>query len=142
MGTRRFSGVGGLCLDEVFSAEQFLVDCEIRDHVQRLVDGIEFGDEMYDWVEQVQKGVDDNFLTIDSTLDRYRQVYWFPRLFDRGAWAGPGHNGTQRQRDYARATVRKRLARHDYELDAYKRSEIYRVWRRAVEDCGGGIAPQ
>jgi trimethylamine--corrinoid protein Co-methyltransferase len=140
MGTRRFSGVGGLSLDEVFSAEQFLIDCEIRDHVQRMVNGIEFGEEMYDWVEEVQAGVKDSFLAVDSTVNRYRQVYWFPRLFDRGPWAGPGYDGTARRREYAKAAVRKRIAQHDYELDTHKRQEIYRVWRHAVEECGQGAS--
>jgi trimethylamine:corrinoid methyltransferase-like protein len=140
MGTRRFSGVGGLSLDEVFSAEQFLIDCEIRDHVQRLVDGLTFGDEMYDWVKEVQAGVEDSFLAVDSTVARYRQVYWFPQLFDRGPWAGPGHDQTARRREYAKAVVRQRIAQHDYELDSHKRQEIYHVWRHAVEECDQGVS--
>jgi trimethylamine--corrinoid protein Co-methyltransferase len=140
MGARRFSGVGGLSLDEVFSAEQFLVDCEIREHVQRLIDGLQFGDQAYDWVEQIREGVQGNFMTVDSTLDRYRQVYWFPRLFDRGARGRLGDQPRLAMHRQAQAALQQRLAQHDYELDPHRRAELQRIWRRAVEDCGEGTA--
>jgi len=138
IGARWFSGVGSLSLDEVFSPEQFLIDCDIRDHVQRLINGLQFGDQSYNWVQQVEMGVDGSFMTLDSTLDHYRDVYWYPQLFERGPLAAQQQKGRLRLHNDAKALLRERLARYDYELDSHKRTEIYRIWNHAVEDYGQG----
>jgi trimethylamine:corrinoid methyltransferase-like protein len=53
---RSFSGAGILSLDEVFSAEQLLVDLELRTSVQRLVAGLNLDDAGVDWPAEVERG--------------------------------------------------------------------------------------
>ena len=56
LGSRHFSGAGALSMDDIFSPQQLLLDREVRDHVQRLVQGLDVGDSGQDWVELVHKG--------------------------------------------------------------------------------------
>ena len=134
IGARSFEGAGILAVDEVFSAEQLLVDMEIKDHVERLLWGLEMADEDYDWVEQVRQGVKDSFMAIDSTLDHYRSVYWHPELFDRGFLASHGPGGRLQLAQRARSMVRELVAKHAYELDAIRRREFERIWDRARQE--------
>jgi len=133
-GARWFDGAGILAVDGVFSAEQLLVDCEIKDQVQRLIAWLELDDRGYDWVEVVRQGVEGTFIALDSTLDHYRRVYWHPQLFDRGFLAGQDSSGRLRLAERAREMVRGYVTRHVYELDAARRREIDRIWERAVRD--------
>jgi trimethylamine--corrinoid protein Co-methyltransferase len=134
IGARWFDGAGILALDEVFSAEQLLVDCEIKDQVQRLTAGLELGEEAADWVEEVRRGVEGSFMALDSTLDHYRSTYWHPQLFDRGFLASQGFEGRCQLAERARDAVRAYVARHEYELDRARRREVDRIWQRAVHD--------
>ncbi len=131
IGARWFDGAGILAVDEVFSPEQLLIDCEIKDQVERLIAGLELGEDLYDWVEEVRKGVEGSFMTLDSTLDHYRTTYWHPKLFDRGFLASYGYNGRLKLAERAREMVREYVARHDFELDAPRRQAVERIWERA-----------
>jgi trimethylamine:corrinoid methyltransferase-like protein len=133
LGSRFFMTPGTLALDEVFSPEQFLIDVEVRDHVQRLVDGFIYREDDYDWVEQIGAGAEGTFLAQDSTLDVYREAYWQPRLFDRGFLHGHEQGERARQLQRIRAMVRDSLASYDFELDADRRREMHRIWQAAVE---------
>ncbi len=85
LGARHFMCAGALSLDEIFSAEQLLLDCEIRDWAQHAIQGVWMGEETVDdWVEEVRAGLTQGFMKRDSTLDHYRQQTWYPRWFDRG----------------------------------------------------------
>jgi hypothetical protein len=48
LGARHFSCAGTLSLDEIFSPVQLLVDCEMRDWVQRAIQGVWLGEEAVD----------------------------------------------------------------------------------------------
>jgi len=135
IGARWFDGAGILSVDEVFSPEQLLVDCEIKDQVQRLITGLDMGEGGYDWVDEVRRGVEhSSFIALDSTLDHYREGYWHPQLFDRGFLAAQGYAGRLKLAECARAMVRQYVARHEYELDATRRQEMERLWQRAVRE--------
>lgn len=138
LGTRFFMTPGTLALDEVFSPEQFITDVEVRDHVQRLTDGLDFHEERYDAVAEIAAGVEATFVGLDSTLDLYRGAIWHPAVFDRGFLAGKERDGRRRQLQQARAIVRERLAHHDFELEPAKCREMERLWQAAVQAYGQG----
>jgi trimethylamine:corrinoid methyltransferase-like protein len=136
-GARVFVGIGRLSLDEVFSAEQAVIDLELRDHVQRLVAGIAVECDPNACLQEVAAGVADGFLGLGSTASSYQRTYWRPRLFWRGMlaeWkaAAPAGLGSR-----AKAMVREQLAKHDYELDPELQREIERIWMRATHDLAG-----
>lgn len=67
LGVRHFSCAGTLSLDEIFSPEQLLVDCEIRDWAQRGLQGNWLGEEaVEDWLGEIRQGVTGGFMRLDS----------------------------------------------------------------------------
>lgn len=135
LGARKFWVAGALSLDEVFSSEQLLYDIEIKDHVQRIVEGIDGDCDPEKCLSDVREGLERrNFVAIDTTLEEYRNVYWFPKLFERqflAAWQGEG-SVTIRER--AHQMIRELLSKHDYELESELRSELDEILARARRD--------
>ena len=138
LGARHFSCAGTLSLDEIFSPEQLLLDCEIRDWAQRAIQGVWMGEEAVDdWLTEVQAGLQRGFMALDSTLDHYRRHTWYPRRFERGAIGPWLTEGQPRFCDRLRAEVRRRIAGHDFELDPERRREIERIYQAAQEAVYG-----
>jgi len=134
LGARHFSCAGTLSLDEIFSPEQLLVDCEIRDWAQRGLQGNWLGEEaVEDWLEEIRQGVTGGFMRLDSTLDHYRTHVWYPRRFLRGA-IGPWMSQDQpRLSQKLRQEVRQRIAAHSFELDPERRQEIEKIYQSAFQ---------
>jgi trimethylamine:corrinoid methyltransferase-like protein len=139
LGVRDFGSAGTLSLDEVFSPEQLLVDVEMRDQVQRAVQGTWLGEEaVEDWIQEMRQGAERGFLRSDSTLDHYRTATWYPKRFERrsvGAWMREGQVGLGEK---LRGEVRRRIAGHTYKLEAGKRREIERIYAAAERKFGRG----
>jgi len=131
-GARHFGTAGSLSLDEVFSAEQLLYDLEIRDHVQRIVAGIDGDCDVDRCLRDVREGVPQGgFVGLDSTRQGYPGFYWRPQLFERqflAAWEGAGRP-TIRQK--AQARVRELVSQHEYELDGDLRRAVDHLLARA-----------
>jgi trimethylamine:corrinoid methyltransferase-like protein len=138
LGARHFASAGTLSLDEIFSPLQLLVDCEIRDWVQRAVQGVWLGEEVVDdWLAEVRAGVERGFTAVDSTLDHYRRHTWFPQRFDRtsvGPWLAAGQPHLA---DRLRDEVRRRIAGHDYALEDGRRQQIEKIYRQAQKAVAG-----
>ena len=111
-GARSFGGAGRLSLDEVFSAEQVVIDCELRDHVQRLIAGIDAACDPAASVAEVAAGLADGFPTMESTARQYRDTYWLPSLFERRPL-------------------------HEYELEPELRRELARIYAGAEAALAG-----
>ncbi len=133
-GATEFHCAGTLSLDEVFSPIQFMADLEVKDHVQRLVRGLETGCDADATVADVREGLKGGFMGTERTLDRYRDLYWHPRLFERrflGPWrsaASPTFN------QLAREMCRELVAGYDYEPPTEVRREIEHIWVRAEQE--------
>jgi trimethylamine---corrinoid protein Co-methyltransferase len=138
LGQRHFGAAGTLSLDEIFSAEQLLVDIEIRDWVQAAIQGPWLGEEIVDdWLAEIRAGAARSFVGLDSTLDYYKAQTWYPRRFERGAigrWISTGHPQLS---DRLRDEARRRIAYHEFELDADRRREIERIYAAAQRAVGG-----
>jgi len=132
LGARWFTSVGLLSLDEIFSAEQLIYDLEIRDHVQRLVQGIDGDCDPERCLKDVIDGIQHkSFITLDSTLESYKQFYWHPKLFDRqffSAWEG---EGAKSNRQKAHTMIQELLSQYEYELDPELQSELDKILARA-----------
>ena len=138
LGARHFGSAGTLSLDDIFSPVQLLADCEIRDWVQRAVQGVWLDEEAVDdWAAEVQSGIRQGFMMLDSTLDHYKRHVWYPRHWERrggGPWLAEGQ---PRLADRLREEVRRRIAAHEFELDADRRREIERIYQAAREAVNG-----
>ena len=132
LGQRNFYVAGTLSLDEVFSAEQLLYDLEIKDHVQRIVEGVDGDCDPERCLQDVRDGIDQRgFVGADATLKNYNDVYWFPKLFERNllaAWQGEGSVSIRKR---AHDMIRKLSGQHDYELDPKRRAELDKILDRA-----------
>ena len=137
LGATHFSCAGTLSMDEIFSPEQLVLDCEIRDWVANVTKGAPLGTyevaggSMDGWLAEIRSGIDGGFMALDSTLDYYRSHTWFPGRFERraiGPWLA---DGRPRLSERLRDEVRWRIARHDYELDADRRDALDRIYESA-----------
>ncbi len=135
LGARRFGVAGTLSLDEVFSPEQLLYDIEIKDHVQRIVTGIDGNCDPKRCLRDVREAIERrSFVGLDTTLREYRNVYWFPKLFERqflAAWQG---EGSVNIRERTHEMIRELAGQHDYELDPELRGELDKILARAKAD--------
>jgi trimethylamine--corrinoid protein Co-methyltransferase len=138
LGQRHFGAAGTLSLDDIFSAEQLLVDVEIRDWVQAAITGPWLGeDAVNDWLAEIEAGVNRSFVGLDSTLDYYKAQTWYPRRFERGAVGGWIARGRPLLSERLLEEARRRIAAHEFELDADRRREVERIYaaaERAVID--------
>ncbi len=133
-GARVFTGIGRMSLDEVFSPEQAVIDLELRDHVQRLLAHPDVGCDPEACLAEARAGAEGGFLGLDSTVERYQQVYWRPRLFWRGMLGEWQAAQSPDLRLRAKQMVREQLARYDFEPPAEVRREVERIYRRAEQD--------
>lgn len=135
LGATTFSCAGSLCVDDVWSLEQFVIDREIATHAFNAVSCLDpsalladlsgFSEE----IEAIMKGVD--FLSLPSTLDVMHTFYKPSLIFEHmklHAWEGAGHN-TIRQK--ARNKIEQKLAESHFELDVEKRRELNRIYALA-----------
>jgi trimethylamine--corrinoid protein Co-methyltransferase len=134
LGSRHFDGAGTLSLDEVFSPEQLVTDCELRDHAERLVVGIDGECDPVACAAEAAAGLDGGFLGLDSTLDSYQRVYWLPKLFERRSLAGWREAGSPELRARAREIARALVASHEYELPQDLARELDRIYARAERE--------
>jgi trimethylamine--corrinoid protein Co-methyltransferase len=133
IGARHFDGAGILAVDEVFSPEQLLIDVEIKDMVQRLLSGLDMSENTWDWLAEIQEGAQRGFIGLESTLQRYREAYWHPLLFERSFLDESDPAPRERILVRVRELVGRYIAQHEYELDAERRREIERIWKAAVQ---------
>ncbi len=133
-GVRIFGATGWMSLDEIFSPEQVVFDCEIRDHVQRIVDGLDGACDPEACVAEVAAGVAGDFFGLEKTVSQYRDFYWWPRLFYRGMLGEWEQAGQPDARAKAKAFVREQRAKYDFEPDPEVRRIAEETWARAQRE--------
>jgi trimethylamine---corrinoid protein Co-methyltransferase len=138
LGARHFMCAGILSLDEIFSAEQLLLDCEIRDWAQRAIQGVSLGEEaVEDWLGEIRAGLAQGYMKLDSTLDHYREQTWYPRWFDRGMIGQWINQDRPTLSPRLRQEALRRIAAHTYELEGDRRKEIERIYQAALREITG-----
>jgi trimethylamine---corrinoid protein Co-methyltransferase len=135
MGARIFTNAGLLAVDDIYSAEQLVIDYEIVQYAQRVCQGFEFDEEALAIAAIEEVGPGGNFLGHDTTLEHYREATWDPALFTHSTlqqWQGKG--GTELA-ERARHIARQRIAGQDYILSPEKRRDLDAIYRRAQREC-------
>jgi len=127
---------GVMSFDDIFSPEQMVLDCELRDALEQLARGIP-PQTAAQWVEDIREGIGSGYTAVDTTLDHYHDTYWFPRLLDRTTWhtfqAGRG----KPERECVREELRSRLDRYDYRPPQPAIQEVRRIFAEAWKRLGG-----
>ncbi|MGQ9632543.1 MAG: trimethylamine methyltransferase family protein [bacterium] len=132
-GARIFTNAGLLSVDEIYSAEQVVIDNEIVEYVKRVVRGFEFDEEhlAVDAIKGV--GLGGEFLSHESTLRNYREAFWMPELFEHRMLAQWREAGSKSLRERARAIAKRRIAEHEYRLDPAVQRELDRIYKKAAD---------
>lgn len=132
-GARTFRYAGTLSQDELFSPVQLVIDREIAEYVSHFAGGFNAGPEE-NFLRLIAEGVKDNtFLAQPTTLEHYRDTYWFPELFEHESLAQWRKNGGQNIRVRAAETVRRKLSETPFALPEDRRKELARIYRKAEE---------
>jgi trimethylamine:corrinoid methyltransferase-like protein len=134
MGIRRFAGVGQICVDEVFSPVQAMLDLEILGYVARLSRGLsDAWREDVDAVQEIREGIEaGTFMANQTTLEIFRGVYEFDRLstaMNLNSWLS---GGSPRIEAMAWERAQRKIADFSYELPASRRRDVEDVYRRGT----------
>lgn len=141
MGARDFYCAGNLCVDDVFSLEQYIIDREIADYAVKMVQCCEPSAIMaevgglFEEIESVLAG--QSFLEMPSTIEVMRAFYRPSKVFEHmklRTWQGLGCR-TVRQK--AQQRIKKALAGHDFQLNADKARQLDRIYTAAQRALGG-----
>jgi len=132
LGEQYFGSVGALSLDEVFSAEQLVYDLEIRDHVQKMVDGKQVSTDQKRCLEEIRQGIaQGSFAGLDSTVALYKGLYWHPAVFERAFLGGWRTKGEKTARQNARELIVESLKKHSFHLPDSEQKAIDGIRERA-----------
>ena len=136
-GAPSFTGVGVLSLDEIHSDEQVALTIEVRDYVDRVKSGIEFGEtelSVGEIIDAVRSG--ESYLGREETVRTHTRTCWYPRFLSRTVYAqSPGETDVE-LRARLKEFIRKKVAGHEYRLDAARRRELDRIYRKAERAVG------
>ena len=138
-GARSFSGAGLISLDEVFSPEQLILCCEVRDYVTRLAEGFDFDEENFslDIIDEVAK-TDGNFLIHPSTLENHKKIFWNPVFLDRNMLAKSQHENDEKLRKRLTDFAIKKNKQYNFAFDEYKSQELDRIYKAAEKIVNSG----
>jgi len=136
-GARIFTNAGLLAIDEIFSAEQTVIDAEIVDHCRGVCRPVRF-DQQTLAVEAIREvGIGGSFVQHDSTLDHWQETADRPVLFERPSFSQWLEAGKPSLRDRARARARELIARHSYSLPGDVSRELDRIYEHAKQTLAG-----
>jgi trimethylamine--corrinoid protein Co-methyltransferase len=133
-GARMFTCAGLLAVDEIFSAEQLVIDHEIVQYVARVCRGYEFSADTLAAHIITEVGPGGSFLRHRSTRDHHRETTWDPDLFTHTSFSQWQGHGSPRLVDQARVFARDAIAAHDYELPAEPRRELEAIYQHAARE--------
>lgn len=134
LGARFFEGAGTLALDEVFSPIQLLMDVEIKDHVERLMNGLSTHCSIDVLIHELQNGATRGFTQTDSSLDCHKELYWYPRLFERRFLAPWQMAGSPLVVEKAAAEIRTLVESHTYSPPQAIVDELDRIYLHAEKE--------
>ena len=131
-GSRSFSSGGVMALDELFSPEQLVIDCEIIAYVKRFIKGYEFSGLQMSIEDIREMSIRGNFLEHESTLKHYRDTYWMPQLFEHTMLKQWFEMGEPDLRQRIQAIVHEMIQKHDFRLDESKQKQLNEIYEHAM----------
>ncbi|MDI7274862.1 MAG: trimethylamine methyltransferase family protein [Anaerolineae bacterium] len=134
-GARMFTAAGLLAVDEIFSAEQLVIDHEIVQYARRVCHGFELDEEALGVRAIEEVGVGRHFLEHETTLAHYREATWDPDLFTHSTLRQWQAKGSPDLAARAREIAKKRIAAQGYVLDDGKQRNLEAIYQRAKREC-------
>ena len=139
-GARTFSGAGSLCVDDLFSGTQFVIDVEIVDYIRQVLESFdppqEFvkTDGLYEMLKEVCLGQDE-FLSHPHTVAHCRTLLPSSRLIVREklqSWLR--HKKLLKDRAREECLERIRTFAPTFHLPDDKQKELDRIYREAEKE--------
>ena len=136
-GARSFCDLGQLSIDDTFSLEQVVIDMEILESVERFVNGFAFEKDA-DTLGIIRESIGErNFFTHPTTLENFRNYYWYPKLFERrmiGPWQA---DGSPTIREKARRIAREKIAAQPMRVDENTAKKLDALFEKAAKGLAG-----
>jgi len=132
-GAYMFTNGGLLSVDEVYSAEQLVIDYEIVQYCQRVVRGDEFNDDLSGLRIIEEVGHSSTFLSHDSTYKDFRK-YWDPKLFLHSTLRQWREDGAKEVTSLAREIAVDRIKKHSYVIDENIKKELDKIYKQAENE--------
>lgn len=134
-GVRVFVAAGMLANDDVVSPELLVIDREIMDYAIRIMRGLDSADDPEESLRVISEAAPDgDYLSHESTVQRYREMYSFPKVFDYQTLTQWEAADTPSLTDRARRIIEEALAGYEFELDVSVRKQldsIYATFKKA-----------
>lgn len=138
LGARYFEGLGGLSLDEIFSPVELVLDCELMQHVSKIVAGFANAPLEEDFMQLIREGLDGSFLNTELTLFNHADYIWYPRIFDRSNYSSWLSSDGKDALEKAREMVFQHMEQvPSFELDESRNREIEELYRKACKRSTG-----
>jgi trimethylamine:corrinoid methyltransferase-like protein len=144
-GARTFNHSGQMAMDEVFSPEQVILDCEILRNVERIVWGMEWPAEpdgsaaVAEALAMIRKGVQaGHYLESDETLSGYREFFYSSNLFGYEklqTWVRRGSRPVLAQAGERLAQIVESMPEHTISGDRAR--EVDLIFEKASRQWGG-----
>ena len=134
LGIKGFTNAGLLSVDEIYSAEQLVIDKEIVDFCSKVVKDEDFLNIDEILTEIMETGPNQTFLTKESTLRQYKDFLWDPQLFTHESLGQWQKNGSMTLQKKANNKVKEILKIHDYQIDEGLKKELDKIFKTATED--------
>jgi trimethylamine:corrinoid methyltransferase-like protein len=138
-GVRAFGGLGSLCVDDLFSGVQFVIDVEIVNYVRETVEAFDphpdivSTEGMFEMLRDVNSGKD-HFVSHPDTVSRFRNILPSSDLIHREklrSWMG--HRTLLKDR--AREECLSRIEEHEpIGLPVDKQRALDAIYRKAEEE--------
>lgn len=140
-GARSFGGAGNLCVDDLFSGVQLVLDVEIVNYIRELVESfrpdkaIVSMEGIYEAILDVVHGKD-IFLSHETTVKAFRKITPSSDIFHREklrSWLA--HRTIAKDR--AREIAKSRIKNHDFRLADSQLQELKWIYMQADKDLAG-----
>ncbi len=135
-GCKRFSTLGNLCVDDVFSCEQMLLDTEMIKYAGQVVTQFGKADDFMD-LASLEQEVNDfvingtNFMMADSTLRHLRNLCPEPGIFVHKKLPAISNTGSDRLLKKLTARKEKLLKQYDFALPESQQRELDKIFAEA-----------
>lgn len=134
-GVDGFTNAGLLSVDDIYSAEQVVIDYEIVEYARRLLKSSHFSEETLstDIIKEVVEEGRGDFLSHQSTLDNFRDAFWVPELFEHYTLRQWQAKGAKPISDRAKEIAKRRISEHHFELERSVQNELNKIYKKASE---------
>lgn len=135
LGLRHFSAVGQLCIDEVYSPVQAILDLEMAQYANRILSGLNCKWNDTDTVtEIVRQGIENGeFFSQDETVANFRSFYRLDTLSSAANLSAWRMNGSSDMLEAAWAKARAMIEKADFRIDEKAEKDVCALYEKAKQ---------